>query len=56
MDYFDNSIHYGPNDAGASTISIALGVIGVLAGAWLFGATYALIANYLKVQKDKSNN
>ena len=45
MDYFDNAVHYGPNDAGASTITIALVVIGVLAGSWIFGAAYALIAN-----------
>ena len=56
MDYFDNAVHYGPNDAGASTISIALGVIGVLAGAWLFGAAYALIANSLKDKRDKNDN
>ena len=55
MDYFDNATHYGPNDAGASFISIALLAIGLLAGAWLFGVAYALIANYIKINREKKN-
>ena len=47
MDSFDNAMHYGPNDAGASALSIALVVIGILVASWLFGAVYALISNYM---------
>ncbi|WP_320674777.1 hypothetical protein [Prochlorococcus sp. MIT 1341] len=52
MDYFDNAIHYGPNDAGASTLSIALVVLAILFGSWMLGALYGLIANYFKKNKD----
>ncbi len=45
---FDPAINYGPNDAGASALSITLAVIAILVGSWLFGAAYGLIANYLK--------
>ncbi len=48
MDPFDPALHYGPNDAGASALSIALVVLAVLFGSWLFGAAYALVANYIK--------
>ncbi len=48
MEAFDPAIHYGPNDAGVSALSIALVVLALLAGSWAFGATYALIANFLK--------
>ena len=53
MDPFDPAINYGPNDAGASAISIALVVIGVLVGSWAFGVGYALISNYLRGKKDQ---
>ena len=53
MNSFDNAIHYGPNDAGASTLSIALVVISILVGSWAFGALYGLIANYFKRDKNK---
>ncbi len=52
MDSFDNAIHYGPNDAGASAISIALVVLGILAFSWAFGAVYALFANYFNRMND----
>ena len=48
MDPFDPALHYGPNDAGVSAISITFAVIGILIGSWAFGALYALIANYFK--------
>ena len=51
MDPFDPAIHYGPNDAGVSALSIALVVIGLLVGSWAFGALYGLISNYLKGNK-----
>ncbi len=53
MDPFDPALHYGPNDAGASAVSIALLAIGLLLGAWVFGAVYALIANYFKKMSNK---
>ncbi len=52
MDYLDPAINYGPNDAGASALSIALVVIGILVCSWLFGAAYGLLANYIKAKKD----
>ena len=51
MDPFDPAIHYGPNDAGVSALSIALAVIAILIGSWAFGAAYALLANYFKNKK-----
>ena len=52
MDPFDPAIHYGPNDAGVSALSITLVVIGILIGSWAFGAAYALITNYIKSKKN----
>ena len=46
MESFDNAIHYGPNDAGASTLSIALVVLALLLGSWLFGAIYGWVDSY----------
>ena len=48
MDPFDPAVHYGPNDAGVSSLSIALVVLGILGGSWAFGATYALLSNFFK--------
>ena len=48
MDQFDPAINYGPNDAGISSLSIVLLVLGVLFGSWAFGALYALVSNYLQ--------
>ena len=53
---FDPAINYGPNDAGASAISIALVVIGILFGSWLLGALYGLISNVVNSKNDDSNN
>ncbi len=53
MDPFDPAIHYGPNDAGVSALSIALTVIAILIGSWAFGAAYALIVNYFKGRKEE---
>ena len=53
MDPFDPAIHYGPNDAGISALSITLTILGLLAGSWALGATYALITNFFK---KKNNN
>ncbi len=54
MEQFDPAINYGPNDAGASALSITLVVIGILVGSWFFGAAYALITNYIKGIRDSS--
>tara|TARA_Y100001968_G_scaffold304073_1_gene318776 strand:+ start:1077 stop:1244 length:168 start_codon:yes stop_codon:yes gene_type:complete len=51
---FDPAINYGPNDAGVSTASIILAVVGLLAVSWLFGAIYGLLANYFN--NNKTNN
>ena len=55
MEKFDPAINYGPNDAGASTLSIALVVVGILVFSWLFGAAYGLVANYIKGKVDREN-
>ncbi len=55
MDPFDPAIHYGPNDAGVSAISIALVVVGIIISSWAFGAASALIGNYFKSKKDDKN-
>ncbi len=56
MDPFDPAIHYGPNDAGVSAVSIALVVIGILLGSWAFGAAYALVVNYIKGKQENKEN
>ena len=53
MENFDPAINYGPNDAGASALSITLAVIGILVLSWLFGAAYGVIANYINNKKDQ---
>ncbi len=55
MDPFDPALHYGPNDAGVSALSIALVVIGIIISSWAFGAASALIGNYFK-SKQKDND
>ncbi len=52
MDIFDPAINYGPNDAGASAFSITLVVIGILAGSWLIGALYGIVANFFRENKN----
>ncbi len=52
---FDPAINYGPNDAGASALSITLVIIAILIGSWFFGAAYGLLANYLK-SKNKNKD
>ena len=53
MNSFDNAIHYGPNDAGASALSITLVVISILGVSWLFGAAYGVLANFLEKKNKK---
>ncbi len=53
MDNFDPAINYGPNDAGVSALSIVVVICIFLISSWLFGAIYALVANYFK---EKNNN
>ncbi len=53
MNSVNNAIHYGPNDAGASTLSIALVVLILLLGSWMFGALYGLINNYIQNKKNR---
>ncbi len=55
METFDPAINYGPNDAGASAVTIALVIIGILLISWLFGATYGLIANLINSRKDRND-
>ncbi len=57
MDPLDPLMQYGPNDGGyAGALQIALIVIGVLVGSWLFGAAYALLTNNAKGKKDNEKD
>ncbi len=52
MDPLAPLMQYGPNDGGyATAIQIGIIVIALLAASWIFGAAYALIANFLKAKK-----
>tara|TARA_B100000700_G_C14368600_1_gene544918 strand:+ start:272 stop:439 length:168 start_codon:yes stop_codon:yes gene_type:complete len=48
MDPFDPAMHYGPNDAGISALSIGLVIIGLIFGSWLIGTTYTFISGYIE--------
>tara|TARA_B100001250_G_scaffold241609_1_gene207561 strand:+ start:138 stop:305 length:168 start_codon:yes stop_codon:yes gene_type:complete len=41
---FDPAINYGPNDAGISSITIIIGIIGLIAISWLFQKIYEQVA------------
>ena len=45
---FDPAINYGPNDVGASAISIILVLISIVAGVLLLAAGYNFLANLIK--------
>ncbi len=53
MDIFDPAINYGPNDVGASAVSIALVAIGLLIGGVLIAAAYGFLANLVKGDGDQ---
>ncbi len=55
MDVFDPAINYGPNDAGASALSIALVAIGLLLGGLLIGTIYGFVTNLFKNDKDSDD-
>ena len=48
MERFDPAMHYGPNDAGVSALSIALVIIGIILGSWLIGAIYGVVSSYIQ--------
>ena len=48
MEAFDPAMHYGPNDAGVSALSITLVVLGIVFGSWLIGAIYGAISAYIE--------
>ena len=57
MEPLDPLLQYGPNDGGyLGALKIALAVITVLVGSWLFGAAYALITKYNKAKDDENKN
>jgi len=45
---FDPAINYGPNDAGISSITIILGILGLIAISFLFGKIYAQISKFFE--------
>ena len=53
VEAFDPAINYGPNDAGISSISITLGILGLVAISWVFGKIYSQIS---KVFENSSKN
>ena len=48
MEQFDPAMHYGPNDAGVSALSITLVILGIVLGSWLLGATYTVVSSYIQ--------
>ena len=56
MDSFDNAIHYGPNDAGISTLTILLGIFSILIVSWLLGAGYGLLADLIRKSNSGKKN
>ena len=54
MENFDPALHYGPNDAGVSALSIALVLTGLIVGTWAIGAIYGKISNWIaQLRKNK---
>tara|TARA_Y100001968_G_scaffold333927_1_gene401219 strand:+ start:10542 stop:10703 length:162 start_codon:yes stop_codon:yes gene_type:complete len=53
MDRFDPALHYGPNDAGVSAISIVLVLVGLIVGTWLVGVIYDQISNLITKRREK---
>ena len=51
MEGFDPAINYGPNDAGISSVTIILGIVGLIAISWLFGKIYAQVSNFFESNK-----
>ncbi len=51
METLDPVINYGPNDAGASALTIFLVVVGILAGSWFLGAAYGFITSWFNGTK-----
>ena len=53
---FDPAINYGPNDVGASFLSIVLVVLGIVFVSIFLGTLYGFIANLINRRKDESND
>ena len=53
---FDPAINYGPNDAGASAISILFVVLGILVGFLLIGFLYGFLANLINSRREKERD
>ena len=54
MQGFDPAINYGPNDAGISSITIILGIVGIISILWLFGKIYEQVSNLF--EKNNKND
>ncbi|WP_320664570.1 hypothetical protein [Prochlorococcus sp. MIT 1223] len=48
MDAFDPALHYGPNDAGISALTIAIAIASLIFGSWLLGAVYTYIVGIIQ--------
>ena len=48
MEGFDPAINYGPNDAGISSITIIMGIFGLIAISWIFGKVYEQLAKFFE--------
>ncbi len=48
VEAFDPGLHYGPNDAGISALTIIIGIVGLIAISWLFGNIYEKVANFFE--------
>ena len=52
---FDPAINYGPNDAGISAVTIAFGILGVLATTWLFQKIYEQVSKLFDTNKNSDS-
>ena len=53
---FDPAINYGPNDAGASAVSIFLVFIAVMLGFVLIGTIFGFVANLINNKREKEGD
>tara|TARA_Y100001968_G_C19313354_1_gene695350 strand:- start:67 stop:237 length:171 start_codon:yes stop_codon:yes gene_type:complete len=55
MERFDPALHYGPNDAGVSAISIVLVILALIVGTWAVGAIYGRISTFITNMRKNKN-
>ncbi len=53
MERFDPALHYGPNDAGVSALSIVLVIVALILGTWAIGAIYDKFSTFISQLRNK---